>query len=358
MKIGNKEIGNDHCFIIAEAGVSHNGDIELAKKLVDAAVESGVDAVKFQTFKSEKIVTPDADQATYQKKNIGKDESQFQMLKRLELLYEDFRELKAYCDKKGIIFLSTPHSCEEDIDFLDELGVVAFKVGSGDLTNIPTLEYIAKKGKPVILSTGMATMDEVKEAVEAVTKYNKDLIILHCTTNYPCPLDEVNLKAMKTMEKEFSYPVGYSDHTMGIDVSLLAVSMGALMIEKHFTLDRNMEGPDHAASLEPHELKEMVEKIKNKPSLDIMLKEIADSETILGDGIKKPNISEQVIAKVARKSITADKDIPTGTTITRNMLHIKRPEGGIRPKYINKVIGKKAKKDIKKDELFSFEDLV
>lgn len=341
-KIKNKLIGKDSsCFIIAEAGVNHNGDLNLAKKLIDKAKEAGVDAVKFQTFKAENIVTPKAEQAKYQTKNIGKKESQYAMLKRLELPYSAFRNLKKYCDKKEIIFLSTPHSSKEDIDLISEL-CPAIKVGSGDLTNLPTLEYMAKKQLPIILSTGMATLEEVREAVKAILPINKKLILLHCTTNYPAQLKEVNLRAMRTIEKEFNLPVGYSDHTQGIEVSLAAATLGACVIEKHFTLDRKLPGPDHKASLEPKELKEMVEGIRN-------------IQEALGDGIKKPNPSELEVAKVARKSVVAGQDIKKGTKIKEEMLAIKRPGTGIAPKYFSKILGKKAKEDIKKDELLTWQ---
>ncbi|MCK4781632.1 N-acetylneuraminate synthase family protein [Candidatus Parcubacteria bacterium] len=363
IKIENKLIGEKKpCFIIAEAGVNHNGDLGLAKKLVDAAKNAGVDVVKFQTFKSEKIVTPDAKQAKYQSENIGKKESQYAMLKRLELPYSKFRELKAYCDRKGIIFLSTPHSCQEDVDLVAEL-CPAIKVGSGDLTNLPILKYIAGKKLPIILSTGMATLEEVREAVETILSINEKLILLHCTTNYPTPLNEVNLKAMLTMAKEFDLPVGYSDHTEGINVSLAAVALGACVIEKHFTLDRNLPGPDHKASLEPLELKKMVDGIRNiekrlnqKENLDNIITELNIPEA-LGSGIKKPNPSEIEVAEVARKSIVAAVDIKKGTKIVEEMLIIKRPGIGILPKYFNKVIGRIVKKDINQDTLIEFKDL-
>lgn len=342
IKIGKKIISEKSpCFIIAEAGVNHNGSLKLAKKLVDLASEAGADAVKFQTFKSEKIVTPEAEQAKYQTENIGKKESQYLMLKRLELPYSAFKKLKEYCDQKGIIFLSTPHSCKEDIDLVAKL-CPAIKVASGDLTNLPILKYIAAKNLPIILSTGMARLKEVREATDAILPINRELILLHCTTNYPTPLNEVNLKAISTMIKEFDLPIGYSDHTEGIKVSLAAVALGACVIEKHFTLDKKLPGPDHKASLEPQELKEMVNGIKN-------------IQQALGDGIKKPRPSEIEIAKTIRKSIVAAGDIKEGTTIEENMLIIKRLGTGILPKHLEKVIGKKAKKEIKKDQLISWD---
>ena len=361
IKLGNKLIGEENpCFIIAEAGVNHNGDMDLAKKLTDEAKKAGVDAVKFQTFKSEEIVTPYAEQAEYQKENIGK-ESQYTMLKRLELAYSDFRELKEYCDKREIIFLSTPHSCREDVDLIAEL-CPAIKVGSGDLTNLPILEYMAGKNLPVILSTGMSTLEEVREAVDTVLPINKDLILLHCTTNYPTPLSEVNLRAMLTMEKEFGLITGYSDHTLGIKVALAATALGAKVYEKHFTLDKNMPGPDHKASLDPKELQEMVKSIRD---VEVRLASGEDSEKIiqgldlgesLGSGIKEPFKSEIEIAKIARKSLVAEVGIAKGAVVSEEMLAIKRPGTGLHPRHFNDFVGKRAKKDIAKDALIQSED--
>lgn len=344
IKIGKKIISKKSpCFIVAEAGVNHNGLLGLAKQLVDVAKKAGADAVKFQTFRSEKIVTPQALQAKYQAENIGKKESQYAMLKRLELPYSAFITLKKYCDKKGIIFLSTPHSGKEDVDLISGL-CPAIKIASGDLINLPILKYAAAKKLPIILSTGMSDLNEIKEAVKTILPINKELILLHCTTNYPTLLKEVNLKAMQTIEKEFNLPVGYSDHTEGINVSLAAVALGACVIEKHFTLDRNLPGPDHKASLEPKELKAMVEGIRG-------------IEIALGNGVKKPNQSEREVAKVARKSIVAAKNIKAGETIKEKMLVIKRPGTGIKSKYLDKIVGKKARREIKKDELIGWEKI-
>ena len=351
-------IDTSKVFLIAEAGVNHNGNFKLAKRLVDVAKKAGVDAVKFQTFKAKNIVTLDAKQAKYQTENIGKKESQYEMLKRLELSYHDFERLKKYCDERGIIFLSTPHSSKEDIDFIAKI-CPAIKVGSGDLTNLPILEYIAKKKLPIILSTGMATLKEVKEAVKTILLINKKIILLHCTTNYPTLLKDVNLKAMITMRKGFNLATGYSDHTKGIKVSLAAVALGACAIEKHFTLDRNFQGPDHKASLEPGELKEMIEAIRNiekriskGESSEKIIKGLNVPE-VLGNGIKKPNPSELEVAKVLRKSIVAAKNIKKGTKIREDMMAIKRPGTGIKPEYLDKILGKTAKQDIRKDELIT-----
>lgn len=364
IKIANKLISEKSpCFIIAEAGVNHNGDLEMAKKLIDAAKEAGADAVKFQTFRTEEAMTRQAEQAKYQAENTDKKESQFEMVKRLELPYSAFQELKEYCDSKGIIFLSTPHSCREDVDLIAEL-CPAIKVGSGDITNSPILKYMAKKNLPIILSTGMANLKEVKEAVETILPINKNLILLHCTTSYPVPLNEVNLKAMTTLKKEFNLPTGYSDHTEGIKVSLGAVTLGVSVIEKHFTLDRNLPGPDHKASLEPQELKAMVEgirnierKLVNKESVENILKEL-DIQEALGDGIKRSTLSESEAAKVVRKSIVAAVNINKGTKIEENMLAIKRPGTGIEPKYLSRIINKKTREDIKEDSLIKWEQLL
>jgi N,N'-diacetyllegionaminate synthase len=338
IQLGSKKIGDKQpCFIIAEAGVNHNGKLSIAKKLIDAAVSAGVDAVKFQTFKAEGVVTDDVGIATYAKRNIGKNLKQREMIKQYELTYHEFKELKEYCDKKKILFLSTPHSFDA-IDFLDDL-VPAFKFGSGDLTNLPALQYTARKHKPILLGTGMATLNEVRNALRAIhATGNHQIIGLHCTTNYPCPLNEVNLRAMQTMQNTLNCHVGYSDHTMGITVPVMAATLGAVVIEKHFTLDITMTGPDHKASLEPTELSQMVTAIRNV-------------ETILGSFAKKPTPSEKDIMKLVRKSIVADQDIKKGATIQRTMLGIKRPGTGLSPLQIQQVIGKKAKKTIKKDEL-------
>ena len=344
IKIADKKIGLGYpIFIIAEAGVNHNGKLNLAKKLVDAAIEAGVDAVKFQTFKSKGVVTDKADTATYAKKNLGRDVKQVEMMKNLELDYDNFKILKKYCDSKNIMFLSTPHSFDA-IDFLDEL-VPAFKFGSGDITNIPALKYAAKKDKPMILGTGMTTLQEVKEAVESIKKTGNDQVVaLHCTTNYPCPFEEVNMNAMKTIQKELDCLIGYSDHTLGITVAIMAATLGAVVIEKHFTLDQTLPGPDHKASLEPEELKNMVTEIRNV-------------EKALGSFEKKPTPSEKKIMPNVRKSIVANRDIIKGDIIKKEMLDIKRPAKGITPKEINNIVGKKTRRKIQKDEFIMKKDI-
>ena len=326
-----------HVYIIAEAGVNHNGRLDLALKLCDAAKEAGVDAVKFQTWKTELIVSRNTEMADYQKKNLGNDDSQYNMLKKMELSYEDFRVVKDYCDKIGIQFLSTADETES-LEFLCELGMPFIKLGSGEITNIPYLRYCAKKNLPIIISTGMCSLSDVAVAYDILTEAGAaDIVVLHCTTNYPCPMDEVNLNAMVTIKEALKCKVGYSDHTMGVEVPVAAVAMGAEIIEKHFTLDRNMEGPDHMASLEPTELKDMVLKIRN-------------IEMSLGDGIKRPNASERTICKVVLKSIVANQPISKGTVLTENMLAIKRTSTGISAKNWDLIVGTTAAKDYVIDE--------
>ena len=341
-KIGNKIIGDEKAtFIIAEAGVNHNGDIVLAKQLVDKAVIAGVDAIKFQTFKTEKLVTEYADMAEYQKDNIGKVDSQLNMLKKLELTYDDFIELQEHCRLNEIMFLSTPFDFES-ADFLASIGMEAFKISSADLTNIPFLEHIAKFNKPIILSSGMATLSEVEEAISALYSIgNKEVAVLHCTSNYPAKLQNVNLNAMNTIKNAFKIVSGYSDHTEGITIPIAAVAMGGNIIEKHFTLDKNMEGPDHKASLSPIELKEMVQAIRSV-------------EIALGTGIKMYNPSEVDTMKAARKSIVAARYIKAGELISLGDLDYKRPGTGLLPKFYVDIIGRLATKDIKADEQIAF----
>jgi N,N'-diacetyllegionaminate synthase len=337
IQVGGKYIGEKQpCFLIAEAGVNHNGQLSIAKKLVDAAVSAGVDAVKFQTFKAEGVVTDDIGIASYAKKNIGKNLTQLEMIKQYELSYDGFKELKKYCDKKKILFLSTPHSFDA-IDFLEDL-IPAYKFGSGDLTNTPALRYASRKHKPIFLGTGMATLREVRTAIRTIhAAGNHQVIALHCTTNYPCPLTEVNLRAMLTMQNTLNCLVGYSDHTMGITVPIMAATLGAVVIEKHFTLDKAMSGPDHKASLEPDELTQMVTAIRNV-------------EVTLGSYAKKPTRSEKEIMRLVRKSIVANQNIKKGAVIRENMLDIKRPGTGLSPIHIQQILGKKTKKPIIKDE--------
>ncbi len=350
MKIGYKLVGDgESSFIIAEAGVNHNGDLELAKKLIDVAIEAGADAIKFQTFKAENLVTKDAGICSYQEKNLGGKKSQLEMLKEFALDYADFKKLKKYCDEKGIIFLSTPHT-KDAAEFLKDL-VPAFKIGSGDLNNLPFLKKIASYGKPMILGTGMSTLEEVKEALHTIyAEGNREVVMLHCTTNYPCPIREVNLRAMQTMQKELDCLIGYSDHTLGIEIPLIAKKLGAVVIEKHFTLDKDMQGPDHKASLEPDELKKMIGFLKNSAN------DVESQEIIMGSFQKKPTNSELEIMPTVRKSLVASVDIPSGSKITEKMVVVKRPGTGIPPKEINKIMGKIAEKDIKKDDIIKWSD--
>lgn len=323
--------------IIAEAGVNHNGSLEIAKQLVRTAKECGADIVKFQTAKLDSLVSKHAEMADYQKKNTGKEESQKEMLRKLLLSYEDFLTLADYCKEVGIQFLSTPFDIES-IHFLNPMQDI-WKVPSGEITNYPYLVEIAKTGKKVIISTGMAEMDEIEAAVRVLRENGtKDLTILHCTTEYPAPLDDVNLRVMQTLKEKFGCPVGYSDHTKGIAVSLAASALGAEVIEKHFTLDRNMEGPDHKASLEPDELKALVDGVR-------------DIERALGTGKKKPSEIELKNRLVARKSIVARMDIKAGDMFTEENLTTKRPGSGLSPMLWNSVIGQKAKRDFTEDEL-------
>jgi len=334
--------------IIAEAGVNHNGSIELAKKLIDAAAKAGVDFIKFQTFKADRLVSKAAKKAKYQEQNIGDgDDSQFSMLRKLELSEAAHLELVSYCKLRGINFLSTGFD-EESVDFLDTLGIPFYKIPSGEITNKPYLAHTAQKGKPVILSTGMATLAEIGAAIDVLKSggINHDQItILHCNTEYPTPFEDVNLKAMETIRKTFNVRVGYSDHTRGIEVPIAAVALGAEVIEKHFTLDRNMEGPDHKASLEPAELAAMVSAIRNI--------ELATS----GGGIKQPSASEMKNISIARKSIHLSKDIPQGSVIDSSSLICLRPGDGISPMEIDRVIGRKVKRELPQFYKLSWEDL-
>lgn len=324
-------------FVIAEAGVNHNGSLENAKKLVLAAKEAGADAVKFQTFKTENLVTVNAEKAKYQKETTD-DGSQFEMLKKLELSYVEFIEVKDFCAEQGIKFISTAFDLDS-VDFLHSLGMDLWKIPSGEITNYPYLEKIAKYNHPMILSTGMASFEEIREAKDLIRKYNdNELVILHCTTAYPTELEDVNLKVMEEIKKEFNVNVGYSDHTIGIDVPIASTAMGATVIEKHFTLDKEMEGPDHRASLNPEELKAMVTSIKNV-------------QIALGDGIKEMSEVELQNKKVARKSLVAKTDIKEGEVFTEENLTIKRPGTGISPMKWPEVLGTKASKEYKKDEL-------
>ncbi|MGL4731446.1 MAG: N-acetylneuraminate synthase [Clostridium sp.] len=331
------------CFIIAEAGVNHNGDMNIAKQLIDKAVEAGVDAIKFQTFKAKNLVTKNAPKATYQKETTGNG-NQFEMLKKLELTFDNHVELINYCKEKNILFLSTPFDFDS-VDLLEKFDIKMYKIGSGDLTNIPLLKYVANLRKPMIVSTGMANLGEVENALEAIkSQGNNDIKLLHCTSNYPTAYEDVHLNSMITMKNAFNLDIGYSDHTVGIEVPIAAVAMGAKIIEKHFTLDKKMKGPDHRASLNPNELKEMVKSIRN-------------IESALGDKEKKCRENEKNTKLVARKSIVAALNIVEGDIITEKNITFKRPETGLSPIYADEIIGKRAIKNIMEDEQINFSNI-
>lgn len=329
-----------HVFIIAEAGVNHNGSLELAKRLIDVAVLARADAVKFQTFKAINLVSTSAPKADYQKKTTGGNESQLEMIKKLELDVAAHKELMAYCLEKDILFLSTPFD-HDSIEMLDELGLELFKIPSGEITNLPYLRHIGRLNKKIILSTGMANLGEIEAAINVLTEAGSrrdNITVLHANTEYPTPMSDVNLNAMKTIGRAFSLAYGYSDHTNGIEVPIAAVAMGASVIEKHFTLDKTMEGPDHVASLEPEELVEMVRAIRN-------------IEQALGSSVKKPSPSEIKNMKVARKSLVARRNINQGEILTEQNMTIKRPGIGISPMRWDEIVGTTANKDYSKDDL-------
>ena len=327
-------------FIIAEAGVNHNGSVQLACKLIDAASASGADAVKFQTFKAENLVSKNAQKADYQKQATNQLESQLNMLKKLELDSNAHKKLINYCKKKDIVFLSTPFD-HESIDLLNELELQIFKIPSGEITNLNYLRHIGSLGKEVILSTGMSTLEEIEKALIILTSAGtskENITILHANTMYPTPMEDVNLRAMQTIQDKFGVAVGYSDHTLGIEVDIAAVAMGATIVEKHFTLDKTMDGPDHKSSISPDELKEMVSSIRN-------------IEKALGSSIKKPSKSEMPNITMARKSIVASKSIKKGELFSEKNLTTKRPGTGINPMNWDSILGKVAERDYQIDDL-------
>jgi len=345
IEIDGREIGPGlPCFIIAEIGVNHNGDVKLARQLIDLAVEAGADAVKFQTFHTQLLVSEAAPKAEYQLRSTGESESQFDMLRALELSHEEHQELFAYCHERGIIFISTPFD-HSSADFLHTLGVPAFKIPSGETVNLPMLRHIALKNLPVILSTGMSTLGEVEMAVRTIRQTeNQQLVVLHCVSNYPADFGDINLRAMDTISKAFDLPVGFSDHTVGIEIPLAAVAMGACVIEKHFTLSRDMDGPDHQASLEPDELISMVRGIRN-------------IESAFGTGVKEPAESEQGITQIARRSIHLQRDLESGSVLTADDLIALRPGGGIPPNQFELVIGRGLKHALSKGAALDWADL-
>lgn len=347
--IGNFEIKeHSRVFVIAEAGVNHNQRLDFALELVDIATESGADAVKFQTFKAEDVVTEEGEMASYQKKNTGRQTSQREMLRDLELPDEFYPEIIKRCEEKNILFMSTPHGGRKSVDFLESLGVKAYKIGSGDLTNYILLSKVAATRKPVILSSGMATLDEVKDAIRFVrSKGNNQIAMLHCTTNYPCPPEEVNLLAMRTMMEELDVPVGYSDHTEGnqIQVAVAAAALGIAVYECHFTIDKTLPGPDHVASADPMELKAKIEAIRK-------------ARTVLGKSEKTPNKSEvESMLTLVRRSIVAAKDLAAGHVICEDDLEAKRPGDGVSPTQYEKFLGKRLRVNLKTDQQITFEDI-
>lgn len=340
IKIGKKLIGKGKpVFIIAEAGVNHNSRLDLALKMIDVAAAAGADAVKFQTFEAHEVATAGAKMSAYQRRNTGQRQSQLGLLKKMEISKNFYQPLLKRCRDKKIIFLSTPHGSFGAVDWLNRLKVPALKFGSGDLTNLPVLQYAAKFNKPMILGTGMATLAETKEAISAIKQAgNNRIIVLHCTSNYPCPLNQVNLRAMLVMKDKLPALVGYSDHTSGLQVPVMAATLGAAVIEKHFTLNKNMPGPDHRASLDSVELKTMVAAIRRV-------------EVILGSGVKKPNRGEGAMIRTARKSLVASDYIKQGEVFGFHNLAIKRPGTGQAPKTWFKLLGKQSDRDYKPDEM-------
>lgn len=331
--------------IIAEAGVNHNGDIAMAKRLVDVAADAGADIVKFQTFSADRLATHQTKKADYQRLNSDAAETQYQMLRRLELSKSMHHEIIEHCTKRNIEFLSTGFDIES-INFLMNLGIKLFKIPSGEITNLPYLQHIGQFKLPIIMSTGMATMIEIEEAINVLEKAGtpkSKITVLHCTTEYPASINEVNLRAMQSIKKAFDIEIGYSDHTLGIEISIAAAAMGATVIEKHFTLDKNSQGPDHLASLEPHELKSMIDSVRN-------------IEDAMGNGIKSPSDKEKKNMLVARKSIVASKDIMKNEIFTTENLTTKRPGTGISPMKLEKVIGKTAIKNFSKDEIITIDN--
>jgi N,N'-diacetyllegionaminate synthase len=334
VSIAKRVIGEDTpCFVIAEAGVNHNGDLALARSLIDAAVLARADAVKFQTYRTERLVAANASKADYQKRTTGGGESQAVMLKKLELSFDAFRELAGYCRERGILFLSTPFD-EESADFLFELGVPAFKIGSGELTNLPFMQHVALKGLPMIVSTGMADLSDVEAAVLALRRAgNSQIILLHCVSAYPADPATVNLRAMRALARQFNVPVGFSDHTRGVEVAVGAAALGACVLEKHFTLDRRLPGPDHAASLDPRELAEMVNAVRTV-------------QAALGNGIKQPVEAERDVALASRRSLVAARAIRAGAKLAADDVQMRRPGTGLSPSRLCELAGRTVRVDI------------
>lgn len=345
IKIGNKIIsGRSPVFIVAEAGINHNGKLDLALKLVDVAKNAGADAVKFQNFKIEEVVTNKAGMAEYQERNTGRSESQLEMGRKLELKDNDFAVIASYCKRKGIMFLSTPHGGFQSVDLLQKLKVSAFKFGSADLNNLPVIDHAARFNKPMIISTGMANMQDIAEAVNCIRKTgNQKIIVFQCTTDYPSKYKDVNLRAMLTIRDKFNVIVGYSDHTIGTEASIIAVALGAAVLEKHLTLDNAMDGPDHKASANPENFKSYVKSVRN-------------AETILGSPQKTVVPSARQYMPLVIKSVVARCAINQGEKLTKENLAIKRPTGGLPPKFYWDMLGKKARRNVKPDEFIHKDD--
>jgi len=345
IRIGDKEVGNDRpVMIVAEAGVNHNGKVDLAKKLVDAAKDAGADAVKFQTFAAEKVISRSAPKASYQLDLNNRTETQLEMVKKLQLPQEAFSEIATYAEQENIIFFSTPFD-EDSADLLERLSVPVFKISSGDLNHLPFLTYVASKGRPMIVSTGMSTLEDVRSAVETIKLCgNENIILTHCVSSYPAPIKDANLRAINTLQSVFDVPIGYSDHTLGFEVAMCAVALGACLIEKHLTLDKSLPGPDHKASLDP-------------PEFARMAKAIRLVEQALGSYTKAPTESELDVMRVARRSIVASRDIAEGEIITREKIDFKRPATGLPPFSLSAVLGRRAKRDIGADNAIKADDL-
>lgn len=345
IRIGNRLVGpQEPVFVIAEAGVNHNGDLDLARQLIDAAVQAGADAVKFQTFVTEQVISAAAPKAEYQLQTTDPTETQFEMVRRLELSPAAHHTLSGYCRDLGIQFLSTPFD-RTSADLLNELKVPAIKIASGDITDWPFLAYVARSGKPIILSTGMSYLGEVEQALKVIRDAgNNEIILLHCVSNYPAAPADANLRAMRTMADEFKVPVGFSDHTAGTTVAIAAVALGASVIEKHLTMDKNLPGPDHRASLEPQEFRALVEAIRT-------------TESALGNGNKTPAASESDTRRVARRSLASASVLDEGTVLQSHMLNEMRPGTGISPSSIGEVVGRRLKRKLESGELLSWSDL-
>lgn len=340
--IGDKVIGQSKTFVVAEIGVNHNGSLSHACRLIDAAAKCGADAVKFQTFRADRLMIPSRDRLAQQDEGV---ETAYQMFRRLELRWEDFEKLKRHADECDVLFLSTPFD-EESADFLEQLGVGAFKIASADITHIPLLNHIGSKRKPVLLSTGMSYLNEVAEAVWALKSSGaQDILLLHCVSSYPAPPESSNLRAIQTLRDYFELPVGFSDHSDGILLPLVAVALGATLVEKHFTLDKHADGPDHRLSLNPDELK-------------LMIRNLRDAESSLGDGRKRPATVEEENRLLSRRSIVTAVDIRSNESIAEWMLAFKRPGSGLEPRQAQKVVGMKARHDISKDTILQWEDLM